>query len=114
MGAISRYGLAGLMQRLGGVTFPLGTLGVNVLGCALAGALMFFSDDRLSVSSQVRIFFGIGFLGSFTTFSTFSYETIELIKESQFILAMIYVMANVILCLAALWLVYSLMKFIYS
>lgn len=71
---------------------------------------MFLTEDKLAVSPALRLMFGIGFLGGFTTFSTFGYETIELLKDEQFLAASGYVLANVILGIAAVWIVYISIK----
>jgi len=94
LGALARYGLAGLVQGRG-ATFPWGTLAVNVAGCFLIGALF----ER--VSADARAFVVIGVLGGFTTFSAFGHETMELLRGGQAPLALANVALNVFLGLGA-------------
>ncbi len=77
-GTLARYGLAGLMQRLLGESFPWGTLTVNALGCFLFGVVWMLAEDRLVISGQTRFVILTGFMGAFTTFSTFAFETAAL------------------------------------
>src|SRR5206468_139761 len=73
LGSIARYWLAGVIQRLDGVEFPFGTLGVNVLGSFIVGVVMALSLERGTLPPNARIFLAIGLCGGFTTMSTFSY-----------------------------------------
>lgn len=104
VGAIARHVLAGLVQRRAGALFPAGTLGVNVVGCLLLGALFAVVESRPALGPQARSFLAVGILGSFTTFSTFSYETLELVRLGAPRLAFGNVAASVVLGLTALWL----------
>lgn len=84
LGAIARYLLSGFAHRFyTGGTFPLGTLLVNVLGCLAIGAAMGLIEDKGGLGPATRFVFVIGFLGSFTTFSSFGYETVELLRDGQ-------------------------------
>ncbi len=87
IGTLSRYGLAGLVQRLAGPYFPWGTLAVNVLGCFLAGMLWALFRHRLPVTPESRAVVMIGFMGAFTTFSAFILETGELMRAHEWIYA---------------------------
>ena len=112
IGALSRYGLSGLAHRWWGSSFPYGTLLVNVFGCLLLGALMYLIKDRALLSPNMRLFATVGILGAFTTFSTFGYETVMLMRSRELIPVFINIGANVILGLAALWLGRTLMRLI--
>ncbi len=101
IGAVCRYLLSGAAQRLGGGTFPAGTLVVNVLGCLAIGMAMTFVTDRPLLSSHARLFLMIGLLGSFTTFSTFGYETVELLGDGEFGPAIWNMGGNILLGLMA-------------
>jgi CrcB protein len=103
-GAISRYLLSGWVQRFSGSGFPWGTWAVNVAGCLAIGGLMGLADTRLALTAETRVFLGIGLLGSLTTFSTFGYETIELVRGSQLTMALGNVAANVFVGCAAVYL----------
>lgn len=102
LGAIARYLLSGLAHRLcSGSMFPVGTLLVNVLGCLVIGMLMGLIEDKALFGPSVRFLFVIGFLGSFTTFSSFGYETVELLRNSQMALAGLNIAANFVLGIGA-------------
>ena len=83
LGAVSRYLLSAAMLKRFGAGFPYGTLLVNVLGCFVLGALMVWVLDRPDLSEKMRLFMGLGFLGSLTTFSTFGYETVFLFEHGS-------------------------------
>ena len=86
-GALARYGLAGAIERFNHSGFPWGTLAVNVLGCFLFGLIWTFTQDRLWVSAEMRIVILVGFLGSFTTFSAFLFETHQMLAHAQWLMA---------------------------
>jgi CrcB protein len=101
VGAIARYGLTGVVHRLSNGSFPLGTLVVNVLGCLVIGALMAVVEHRQALSPNTRLFVMVGLLGSFTTFSTFGYETHALLRSGEAAGALLNLLGNVILGLLA-------------
>jgi CrcB protein len=101
LGALSRYGLSGITQRLTGAGFPFGTLLVNVLGCLLIGFIMQVGLSTDIIPRSLRIIITIGFLGAFTTFSTFSYETVSYLQDGAWLQASLNVSANLILCIGA-------------
>jgi CrcB protein len=86
-GALARYGLAGLVQRAAGGTFPWGTLAVNVTGCFAAGLLWALFEDRVSISGELRVVILVGFMGAFTTFSALILETGELVRVAEWRMA---------------------------
>ncbi len=81
LGAVARDGLAGVAQRLGDGGFPLGTLVVNLTGCLLIGVVAGFFSGPSVMREEVRLAITVGFLGGFTTFSTFGLETFVLLTE---------------------------------
>jgi CrcB protein len=100
LGCLARYFVAGWVHDLFGATLPYGTLAVNVIGAFLIGLVMEFSLRSAAVSPDVRIGLSIGFLGGFTTFSSFSYETFRLLEGAQLPQALANVLLSVIACLA--------------
>ena len=110
LGGLLRYWCSGLVARLVGETFPWGTIAVNVLGSFLIGliATMAAPDGRLFLSSVTRQFFMLGVLGGFTTFSSFSLQTLALAQDGEWLQASANVVASVVLCLAGVWLGHAL------
>ena len=105
LGAVARYLASGWVARLApGSRFPWGTLVVNVSGAFVLGVVMAATTSgRLSMSPAARTFVTIGVLGAFTTFSTFSYETLEAIRLRDWGLGLANVMASLVVGLAACW-----------
>lgn len=87
-GALARYFVAGWAQR--SAVFPFGTLAVNVLGCLLFGLIYAAAQERFLLSSQARAVLLIGFVGAFTTFSTFIFETLAMIQDRDYLAALAY------------------------
>lgn len=108
LGSIARFWLGGAVQRLHAGDFPVGTLTVNVLGSFIIGLVMAASLERGTPGPNVRLFLTVGFCGGFTTMSTFSYETLALLRDGQTAFALGNVAASVISGLAAAWLGYTL------
>jgi fluoride exporter len=105
LGGISRFGVSNLFSRLLGQNFPYGTLLVNTLGSFLAGLFFVLIFDRFSgIANHLRPFLLTGLLGGFTTFSTFSLETMNLFETNGWGLAMLNAMLNCMLCLLMAWL----------
>lgn len=106
-GAAARFALSGLAHRLAPLsTFPYGTLAVNVLGSLVIGFLGGLMELRGVLGQTQRLIFLVGFLGSFTTFSTFSWETLGLLHSSELGRAGANVAAHFFLGLAAVWIGY--------
>src|ERR1700687_5392745 len=84
IGTLARYGLSGMVARRFGETFPAGTLVVNIVGCFLAGLLFYLLQERNLVSPATRTVVMIGFLGGFTTFSSFGLQTFTLLRDGEF------------------------------
>jgi CrcB protein len=101
LGTLSRYGLSTFTQKLSGAGFPYGTLVVNVLGSLAIGFVMQLGLSTDIIPRSLRIATAIGFMGAFTTFSTFSYETVSYIQDGAWLLASANIVGNLVLCLTA-------------
>jgi len=99
LGALGRYGVNGLIFPVMGDRFPLGTLSVNVLGSILMGIFYVLIIDKAVFPEEWRNFLMVGFLGAFTTFSTFSLDALALWQNGHLLLAMGYILSSVVLCL---------------
>ena len=99
-GSVLRYMVGGVVQRLSGSGFPIGTMFVNVSGCFLIGILL-RQFMNMQLSHDLRALLIVGFCGGFTTFSTFSAETLGLIEGGEYGRASVYVVLSVGLCLLA-------------
>ena len=103
LGALLRFWMSNGIYALLGRNFPYGTLAVNVLGSLLMGFLYVMLVDKLALGPQWRAALLIGLLGAFTTFSTFSMETLNLVEAGEVFKALLNVLLSVSLCLAATW-----------
>lgn len=111
VGSIFRFGVSGFVHRLFPFsTFPYGTLTVNVTGCLIIGLLGGLSESRQVIGPELRLFLFLGVLGGFTTFSTFGYETIQLLRDAEGLRAGANVGLHIALGLLAVWLGYSLAR----
>jgi fluoride exporter len=102
-GAPLRYWLGTRVQEIGPAGFPLGTFAVNLIGCTLIGFLLAIAESRDFLSREMRLLLITGFLGSFTTFSAFGYETYALLRASDYTQATANVLLSVVGCLAGVW-----------
>ncbi|HNP61074.1 MAG TPA: fluoride efflux transporter CrcB [Nitrospirales bacterium] len=105
LGSIGRFVVAGFFNRLiPTLAFPIGTLAVNILGCFLIGLLHGVAESRNILGTDTRIFLFIGVLGGFTTFSTFGFESLALLKDGAMLKASANIIIHVFVGLAAVWL----------
>lgn len=103
LGAVCRYWISTSTNRWLGDGFPYGTLTVNVIGSILVGFFTILLADRLNVSNEVRLGLIIGFLGAFTTFSTFALDTVYLIDNGAILKAVTYSLFSVALSVVGVW-----------
>jgi len=102
-GAVLRYGASLSVYSLLGRGFPYGTLFVNVSGSLLMGLLSVIMLERFNIDPEWRAAVLVGVLGSFTTFSTFSIETLNLLEQGDVMRATANIVLSVLVCLAAVW-----------
>lgn len=109
LGAVIRYGVSLVVRTLTAPSFfPFGTFLINVIGCFAFGAIVSVGDGRGGLSPSARAFLLVGILGGFTTFSSFGWETFELMRDGQIGLALVNVGGQFILGLLAVWAGYYL------
>lgn len=87
LGTLLRYGVSTLVQRHAGLSFPWGTMAVNLLGCFLFGLLWSLLENRVEVTRELRAVVLVGFLGGFTTFSSFAFEAAGLLRDGAWLAA---------------------------
>ena len=104
LGGVGRYLIGGLVQRAAGSAFPTGTLAVNVSGSFLLGVFLRYGLETPTLTPEMRAFLTIGICGGYTTFSTFSYETMALVEDGQWGRAGLYAAASLGLSLLATFL----------
>ena len=105
LGSVGRYWASDMLARHFGETFPFGTLAVNVTGSFLIGffAMLTDADGPWAVSASFRIFFMVGLCGGYTTFSSFSLQTLNLVRDGQWFYATANTVLSFGLCMAAVW-----------
>ncbi|MDY0292078.1 MAG: fluoride efflux transporter CrcB [Desulfuromonadaceae bacterium] len=99
VGCLARYGVSAWTAASFGTRFAYGTLGVNVVGSLLLGAVMEFAMRSSVLSADLRLGICVGFMGGFTTFSTFAYDSWSLLEAGQWVAASLNILLNVVLCL---------------
>jgi len=105
LGGMARYWMSGAIARAIGETFPWGTFVVNVVGSFIIGfvAILTAPDGRIFLSSTTRLALMAGFCGGYTTFSSFSLQTLNLLNDGEYLYAGANVLISVVVCLVAVW-----------
>lgn len=103
LGAVSRWTIGAWVQHWLGRAFPFGTLAVNLLGCFAYGVVHHVGETTDAIPDAWRAGIAVGVLGALTTFSTFSFETVQRLEDGQVFVAVLNVVTNVVLCLLAMW-----------
>lgn len=101
VGASARYFLSGFIAKLFSSSFPYGTLVINITGSVLLGFFLVWTSERVLIDSRWRLLIAIGFCGSYTTFSSYAFETFALFEQGQWLLAGSNVIASNLLCLVS-------------
>ena len=108
LGSILRYILGGLVHRVfTSGAFPYGTLFVNVVGCLVIGFLAGLADARQMIGPELRLFLFLGVLGGFTTFSTFGYETMAMLRDGELLKGALSVFLHLVVGLSSVWFGYA-------
>ncbi len=100
IGASARYFLSGLVARVFSSAFPFGTLLINITGSLILGFFLVFSTERVLLDPRWRLLVAVGFCGSYTTFSSYAFESFALIEQGQWLLTGVNIIASNALCLA--------------
>ena len=103
VGTVLRYWLSGFMARKYGETLPWGTMAVNLIGCFVTGIVFFLTEERFLLTPTIRTVVLIGLLGGFTTFSAYGLQTFTLLRDGEFVLAMLNVVTSNVLGLLMVW-----------
>ena len=111
-GALCRYGLVNLISQIQQGKFPYGTLSVNVIGSFLIGIMYVLIAEKVALHPDWRSILIVGFLGAFTTFSTFSLEAITLLENGQIMTAFTYIVSSLIMCLLVAWVAITLTRLV--
>jgi CrcB protein len=96
IGSAARYLVGGWIAARFGAAFPYGTFVINVTGSFIVGFFLAYAQERVSLSPYWRLFFAVGLVGGYTTFSTFEYESIRLLQDGEMLMAAVYLIGSVV------------------
>lgn len=111
LGSLGRYAISNLLKTYS-MDFPLATLSVNVIGSLILGFAIALFWNKAPMHDTLKLAITVGFCGGLTTFSTFSWETFDLIKQGDYLLALIYTVISILLCVLAISLGAFLSKYV--
>jgi fluoride exporter len=103
LGSIARYWVGSAIGSRMGIRFPYGTLVVNLTACVIIGFALTWFGHRAEINPEWRYLFAVGFIGAYSTFSTYEWETLSTLRSGAFALASIYAVGSLVLGLAAVW-----------
>lgn len=103
LGSVARYWVGSTVGGRTGIRFPYGTLVVNLSACLILGFTLTWLSERVEINPAWRYFLPIGFIGAYSTFSTYEWETLQTLRSGAFALASLYAVGSLILGLAATW-----------
>jgi len=103
LGSVARYWVGSTIGHRFGIRFPYGTLAVNLSACVVIGFFLTFLTKRVEVDPAWRFFITIGFIGAYSTFSTFEWETLDTLRSGAFAMAAVYAITSLVLGLGATW-----------
>lgn len=103
LGSVARYWVGSTVGSRVGIRFPYGTLIVNITACLVLGFTLTWLSERIELNPGWRFFLPIGFVGAYSTFSTYEWETLETLRSGAFTMAALYAVGSLILGLAATW-----------
>ena len=110
IGSAARYLLSQCVHRTTATTFPLGTFAVNLLGCIVFGAIAGAAEQRVPLAPPLRAFLLVGILGGFTTFSSYAFESVVLMRDGQLLAASLNIIGQVVAGLAGMWIAMTLSR----
>ncbi|PIQ08473.1 MAG: fluoride efflux transporter CrcB [Ignavibacteriales bacterium CG18_big_fil_WC_8_21_14_2_50_31_20] len=110
IGGGARYWLSNFISKTLPIFFPFGTIAVNIIGSIILGILIFGFEEKGNLSTTLKLLIGVGFCGGFTTFSTFSLETFNLIKNTEFLLAGLNVLGSLFFTILGIYVGYLITR----
>jgi len=110
IGSVARFLLSQFVHRTAAATFPFGTFAVNLLGCIVFGAIAGAAEQRVPLAPPLRAFLLVGILGGFTTFSSYAFESVVLMRDGQLLAASLNIIGQVVAGLAGMWIAMTLSR----
>ena len=108
LGSVARYLFSSFVLRASGSLLGVGTFAVNVVGCVVFGVIAGLAERRFVFGPETRTFLLIGLLGGFTTFSSFAFESVQLLRDGQFLAATVNIVGQVVAGIVGLWMAFAI------